>query len=154
MVCCLDQPELFEQVRTLKSIRDEIHHRVEQLHHCAELQERMENVKMTFDRSESMLIFSLKEIVQYERTNEPLRTQIFSYRVPSIIDYVNLKAKQLQLHHQLDIWQRKVELVEREVRLRRLDLQRHPERIFHPWKSIGNPSSILVEQFCSEPSGT
>lgn len=78
--------------------------------------------------------------------NEPLRQMTLTYRVPSIHDYIELKSKQLNLLHQEHIWQRKVEIAERELHLRQIQLSKYPEEIIHPWKYLQNPSSILFSQ--------
>jgi hypothetical protein len=70
------------------------------------------------------------------------------YRVPTIIDYVNLKSKQMQLHRQEHILLRQIEIARRELHLRRSQWQHHPETIIHPWKSLGNPSSMLFRRQC------
>ena len=87
-----------------------------------------------------------QEIAEYEQLNEPLRAMILSYRVPSVIDYVHLKSKQLDLHRQEQTWQRKVELAERELHLRRTETRHHPEKIIHPWKYLENPSPYLFHR--------
>ena len=69
-----------------------------------------------------------------------------SYRVPSILDYVDLKSKQIHLHRQVHAWQRKVQIGEREFHQRQIDTIRYPEKIVHPWKYLENPSSILFYQ--------
>lgn len=74
-----------------------------------------------------------------------------SYRVPSILNYVDLKSKQIQLHRQEHVWQRKVQIAEREFHLRQIDAIHNPEKIIHPWKYLQNPSSILFYQH-SNPS--
>lgn len=142
------QRELHQGLRSLTSIREEIHHRIEQLHHYDDLKRRMNDVArrlFIFSRLETSFIF-FKEIVEYEKTNESIGNEIFSYRVPSILDYVRLKSKQVHLHRQLKSWQRKLEIGEREIHQRRIDLIFHREKISHPWKSLDNPSSVLVEE--------
>lgn len=69
-----------------------------------------------------------------------------TYRVPSIHEYVELKSKQLNLAHQQHIWQRKVEIAERELHLCQNQFNKYPERIIHPWKYLQNPSAILFSQ--------
>ena len=69
-----------------------------------------------------------------------------SYRVPSILDYVDLKSKQIHLHRQVHAWQRKVQIGEHEFHQRQIDSIHHPEKIVHPWKYLQNPSSILFYQ--------
>ncbi len=79
--------------------------------------------------------------------NEPLREMNVTYRVPSIINYVDLKSKQIYLHRQEYAWQRKVQIAERELHLRQIDVKHNPEKIIHPWKYLQNPSSILFYQY-------
>ena len=87
-----------------------------------------------------------QEIDEYEQLNEPLRAMILSYRVPSVIDYVHLKSKQLDLHRQEQTWQRRVEIAERELHLRRMETRQQPETIIHPWKYLENPSPYLFHR--------
>lgn len=77
-----------------------------------------------------------------------MRRLIATYRVPSINDYVNLKSKQINLHRQVETWNRKLQLVEHELRLCQIENQRNPEDIVHPWKSLKNPSQLLFHQRC------
>ncbi|CAF1456137.1 unnamed protein product, partial [Didymodactylos carnosus] len=121
-------PHLFTELKALTKIRDEIAIRNQQLTHYNELKKKMED-----------------EILDYEKINEPLREMTVSYRVPSINDYVNLKYKQLNLHRQFAVWKRKVQIAERELRLRRTEANRYPERIIHPWKSLKNPDMRLLK---------
>ncbi len=44
-------------------------------------------------------------------------------------------------------WQRKVQIAERELHLRQIDVKHNPEKIIHPWKYLQNPSSILFYQY-------
>jgi hypothetical protein len=83
---------------------------------------------------------------EYEKINEPLREMTISYRVPSIINYVDLKSKQINLHHQKYAWERKVQIAERELHLRQIEAMHNPEKIIHPWKYLQNPSPILFYQ--------
>ncbi|CAF0835342.1 unnamed protein product [Didymodactylos carnosus] len=117
-----------KKLKALTKIRDEIAIRNQQLTHYNELKKKMED-----------------EILDYEKINEPLREMTVSYRVPSINDYVNLKYKQLNLHRQFAVWKRKVQIAERELRLRRTEANRYPERIIHPWKSLKNPDMRLLK---------
>lgn len=83
---------------------------------------------------------------EYEKLNGPLHEMILSYRVPSIINYVDLKSKQINLHRQIQTWQRKVQLAEHELHLREIESMNNPEKIIHPWKYLQNPSPILFHQ--------
>lgn len=85
----------------------------------------------------------LQDIAEYEQVNEPLRQMAASYRVPSINNYVNLKSKQIHLHRQKHVWERKVQIAERELHLRQTEMKHNPEKIIHPWKYLENPSPIL-----------
>ena len=69
-----------------------------------------------------------------------------SYRVPSILNYIDLKSKQINLHRQRQIWERKVQIVEHELHLRQIESMKYPEKIIHPWKYLQNPSPILFHQ--------
>jgi predicted Rossmann fold nucleotide-binding protein DprA/Smf involved in DNA uptake len=89
------------------------------------------------------LSFFQQEIVDYEKINDPLRQMTVSYRVPSIIDYVNLKSKQINLHRQVHAWERKVQIAEREMHLRQIEAVHYPEKIIHPWKYLQNPPPVL-----------
>ena len=68
---------------------------------------------------------------------------ILSYRVPSINNYVDLKSKQLNLHRQKHAWERKLQIAERELHLRQIEMIHNPEKIIHPWKYLQNPSPVL-----------
>jgi hypothetical protein len=72
---------------------------------------------------------------------------IVSYRVPSIINYVDLKSKQINLHRQIYAWKRKVQITERELHLRQNQAINDPEKIIHPWKYLQNPSSIIFYKY-------
>jgi len=72
---------------------------------------------------------------------------IVSYRVPSIINYVDLKSKQINLHRQIYAWKRKVQIAERELHLRQNEAINNPEKIIHPWKYLQNPSSIIFYKY-------
>ncbi len=87
-----------------------------------------------------------EEIIEYEKLNEPLREMTVSYRVPSIINYVDLKSKQINLHRQKHAWERKVQIAEHELHLRQIEANHNPEKIIHPWKYLQNPSPILFYQ--------
>lgn len=65
------------------------------------------------------------------------------YRVPSIDNYVNLKSEQINLHHHIQAWQRKLQIAERELHIRQYESIHPPEPIIHPWKYLKNPSSII-----------
>ncbi|CAF0829898.1 unnamed protein product [Rotaria sordida] len=120
------KPELFKEIRTLTSIRNEINSTIQQLNHYNEVKRKMQD-----------------EIIEYEKINDPLHEMIISYRVPSINNYVDLKSKQINLYRQIHAWERKVEIAERELHLRQIESINYPEKIIHPWKYLQNPSSIL-----------
>ncbi len=93
-----------------------------------------------------MFLFN-QEIIEYEKINDPLREMTISYRVPSIINYVDLKSKQINLHRQKHAWERKLQIAERELHLRQIEAIHNPEKIIHPWKYLQNPSSILFYKY-------
>ncbi|CAF3827340.1 unnamed protein product [Adineta steineri] len=123
------KPELFKEIATLTSIRKETNNKIRLLKHYDEVERKMQD-----------------EILQYEKINDPLREMTISYRVPSIINYVDLKTKQINLHRQIRAWERKVQIAERELHLRQIDAIHYPETITHPWKYLQNPSSILFHK--------
>ncbi|CAF4673776.1 unnamed protein product [Rotaria sp. Silwood1] len=120
------KPELFKEIRTLTLIRNKINNTIQQLNHYNEIKQKMQD-----------------ETIEYEKINDPLHEMIISYRVPSINNYVDLKSKQINLYRQIHAWKRKVEISERELHLRQIELINYPEKIIHPWKYLQNPSSIL-----------
>ncbi|CAF1244578.1 unnamed protein product [Rotaria sp. Silwood1] len=120
------RPELFKEIRTLTLIRNKINNTIQQLNHYNEIKQKMQD-----------------ETIEYEKINDPLHEMIISYRVPSINNYVDLKSKQINLYRQIHAWKRKVEISERELHLRQIELINYPEKIIHPWKYLQNPSSIL-----------
>lgn len=71
---------------------------------------------------------------------------MISYRVPSILNYVQLKSKQNNLHRQIYAWKRKLEIIERDLHLHQIEILHNPEKIIHPWKYLQNPSPILFYQ--------
>ena len=78
-----------------------------------------------------------------------------TYRVPSILNYVDLKSKQIHLQRQQHAWERKVQIAERELHLRQTEVIRHPEKIIHPWKYLQNPSPMLFYQrYTTSPNRT
>ncbi|CAF3939876.1 unnamed protein product [Rotaria magnacalcarata] len=123
------KPELFKEIRALTSIRNEINKAIQQLSRYHELKCKMQD-----------------EILEYEKINDPLREMTRSYRVPSIINYVDLKSKQISLYRQIHTWERKVQIAERELHLRQMESMNYPEKIIHPWKYLQNPSPTLFYQ--------
>ncbi|CAF5183933.1 unnamed protein product, partial [Rotaria magnacalcarata] len=91
------------EIRALTSIRNEINKAIQQLSRYHELKCKMQD-----------------EILEYEKINDPLREMTRSYRVPSIINYVDLKSKQISLYRQIHTWERKVQIAERELHLRQM----------------------------------
>ncbi|CAF0920922.1 unnamed protein product [Adineta ricciae] len=129
------KPELFKELRALVSIRKETNLRIQLIKHYNELEQKLQH-----------------EIHQYEITNKSIHQLSKTYRLPSIVNYVDLKSKQTNLHNTLHIWQRKVQIAEHELELRRIESHRYPEQIFHPWKYLQNPSSLLMYQHYHSPS--
>ncbi|UJR31385.1 hypothetical protein I4U23_018879 [Adineta vaga] len=123
------KPELFKELRTLVSLRKEINNRIQLVKYYNEIKQKM-----------------LYEIRQYEKINEQLQEIAVTYRVPSIPNYVDLKSKQINLRRNIHVWERKVQIVQHELHLRQIETIHNPEKIFHPWKYLQNPSSVLFYQ--------
>ncbi|CAM4882047.1 unnamed protein product [Rotaria socialis] len=146
------KPELFKAIRALASIRNEINKAIQQLNHYHELECKMQDVYIITSTKQlayadaNLFLFFLQEILEYEKINDPLREMTLSYRVPSIINYVDLKSKQINLYRQMHTWERKVQIAERELHLRQIESMNYPEKIIHPWKYLQNPSPTLFYQ--------